>query len=101
MADAVLPKREFHLAVLGTTGVGKTSLCERLVGLSGSFKRTTAYKQSLEENATKYSIELSTSSGLLLFHFYDWGWEQKRRDQSINQVHRSSVLQLHIPSRLP
>lgn len=83
MSSLVNPTKEFHLSVLGISGVGKTSLCERLVG--ASFKRSNAYKQSLEDYATKYSFEVSTSAGLLLFHFYDWGWEQKRRDQSINQ----------------
>ena len=68
--------KEFHLTVLGSSAVGKTSLCERLAGKT--FSRKTSYKQSLEETATKYSVEVSTSSGLLLFHFYDWAWEEKR-----------------------
>ena len=77
------PVKEFHLAVLGTAAVGKTNLCERLIGQA--FNRKSGHKPSLDETATKFSIEADSSAGLILFNFYDWGWEQKRRDQSINQ----------------
>lgn len=76
------PLREFHLCITGASNVGKTSICERLIGKTFARKPS---KPSLEDEATKYSIEVNTSTGLLLFHIYDWAWEVKRRDESINQ----------------
>ena len=75
--------REFNLCVLGSEGVGKTSLCSRLCGVP--FNRKSGHKASMESEATRYSIEVLTSSGNILVHLYDWAWEQKRREQSINQ----------------
>lgn len=79
----IMVSREFHFSVLGASTVGKTSLCERLIGKA--FSRKASYKQSMEEVATKYSMEVATSGGLLLYHFYDWAWEEKRKSESINQ----------------
>lgn len=75
--------KEFHLSVLGCSNVGKTSLMQRLIGVP--FNRKSSSKPSLEEEATKYCVEVNTSAGLILFNFYDWGWEQKRKDENINQ----------------
>jgi GTPase SAR1 family protein len=77
-----LPSKEFHLCVMGASNVGKTGLCERLIGKA--FARKPA-RPSIEDEATRYSIEVQTSVGLLLIHLYDWAWEVKRRDVSINQ----------------
>jgi len=71
------------MCVLGTASVGKTSLMRRLRGVP--FSRKTACKPSIEEDVNLYSIEVMTSAGIILFNFYDWAWEQKRRDQNINQ----------------
>lgn len=49
------------------------------------FNRKSNSKPSMEEVATKYSVEVPTSAGIVLFHFYDWAWEQKRKDENINQ----------------
>ena len=75
--------KEFNICVLGGENVGKTSLCKRLEGTP--FSRKNSSKPSMEETATRYSIECATSSGLLLFHLYDWAWQQKLREGSINQ----------------
>jgi GTP-binding protein EngB required for normal cell division len=78
------PIKEFHMCVLGCSPVGKTSLLQRLT--SGvAFSRKTSSKPSMEAEAVKYSVEVPTSAGLVLFHFYDWAWEQKRKDENINQ----------------
>ena len=77
-----LPIKEFHMCMMGASNVGKTSLCERLHGKVFTRKPS---KPSLEEEASKYSIQMHTSLGLLLFHLYDWAWEVKRRDGNINQ----------------
>lgn len=69
------PIKEFHMCMMGASNVGKTSLCERLHGKVFTRKPS---KPSLEEEASKYSIEVKTSLGLLLFHLYDWAWEVKR-----------------------
>lgn len=71
------------MCVLGFTLVGKTSLMQRLNGVP--FNRKHNCKPSVEDEPTKYSIEVPTSVGLILFNFYDWAWEQKRKDQNINQ----------------
>ena len=73
------PIKEFHMCMMGASNVGKTSLCERLHGKVFTRKPS---KPSLEEEASKYSIEVKTSLGLLLFHLYDWAWEVKRREDS-------------------
>lgn len=44
-----------------------------------------SYKQSLEETATKYSFEVATSKGAILFNLYDWAWEEVKKTQNINQ----------------
>lgn len=77
-----LPLREFNLSVLGASNVGKTCICERLVGKAFARKPS---KPSMEDAATRYSLEVNTSAGLLLVHLFDWAWEVKRRDESINQ----------------
>lgn len=77
------PIHEFNMCVLGFTQVGKTSLMHRLNGVP--FNRKHNCKSSVEEEPTKYCIEVPTSAGLVLFNFYDWAWEQKRKDQNINQ----------------
>ena len=77
------PIHEFNMCVLGFTLVGKTSLMQRLNGTP--FNRKHNCKSSLEDEPTKYSIEIPTSAGLVLFNFYDWAWETKRKDQNINQ----------------
>jgi small GTP-binding protein len=74
---------EFNFTVLGGSTVGKTSLCERLVGKT--FSRKSSYKQSLEESASKYSIEVISSKGTILFNLFDWAWEEIRKTQNINQ----------------
>lgn len=79
----MLPIKEFNICVLGSTGVGKTSICQRLTGIS--FVRKSAFKSSLEDEAIKYQIEIDSSNGLILFNFYDWAWEIKRKDENINQ----------------
>lgn len=81
--SAMTSRKEYHFCVLGSSTVGKTSLCERLIGKT--FSRKSNYKQSLDDVATKYSIEVVTSDGLILYHFYDWAWEEKRKNESINQ----------------
>ena len=75
--------REFSLCVLGSEGVGKTSLCSRLCGVP--FSRKSGYKPSVEEDSTRWSFEVVSSQGLLLYHLHDWGWTQMRRQGSINQ----------------
>ncbi len=75
--------KEYHLCVLGCDGVGKTSLAQRLAGIP--FNRKAGHKPSMEDDVQRYSFEVDSSSGPLLFHLYDWAWEQKRRDQNINQ----------------
>lgn len=77
------PINEFNICVLGFTQVGKTSLMHRLNGVP--FNRKHNCKSSLEEEPTKFAIEVPTSAGLVLFNFYDWAWETKRKDQNINQ----------------
>lgn len=71
------------MCILGGENVGKTSLCKRLEGTA--FSRKAGCKASLEDVATRYSIEVETTSGLMLFHLFDWAWSQKLRVQSINQ----------------
>jgi len=75
--------REFNIAVLGAAEVGKTSLVQRLCGKA--FNRKSGYKPSLDEDATKYSVEVASSAGLLLFHFHDWAWAEKRREVDISR----------------
>eukprot|EP01032_Pedospumella_encystans_P024859 gene24859-28100_t len=77
------PIKEFNMCVLGFTQVGKTSLMQRLNGVP--FNRKHACRSSLEEEPTKFSIEVPTSAGIVLYNFYDWNWETKRKDQNINQ----------------
>jgi hypothetical protein len=55
----------------------------RLNGVA--FNRKHNCKSSVEEEPTKFSFEVPTSAGLIVLHFYDWAWEQKRKDQNINQ----------------
>jgi GTPase SAR1 family protein len=82
-------KQEFHLTVLGAAGVGKTSLMQRLSGKP--FNRKAGHKPSIEEEAVQYSLEVATSDGLLLFHFYDWSYAEKRKNEDINrQLQRGS-----------
>lgn len=76
-------KREFHLTVVGAAGVGKTSLLQRLSGKP--FNRKAGHRPSTEEEAVQHSLQVATSTGLLLFHFYDWAWAEKRKDQDINR----------------
>ena len=79
----VAVKQEFHFTVVGAAGVGKTSLLLRLCGKT--FNRKAGHKPSMEEEATQYSVEVSTSAGLLLIHFYDWAWAEKRKTEDINR----------------
>ncbi len=63
--------------------VGKTGLCERLVGKAFSRK---PHKPTVEgDSATKYSFEVTSTKGVILFNLYDWAWEEVRKSQSINQ----------------
>jgi len=78
----VIPTKEFNLCVLGISGVGKSSFCERLCGRP--FKRTAA-KVTDTETAVKYSVEISTGAGLVLFNLFDWAWDVKRKSENINQ----------------
>ena len=80
---AVKEFKEFNMCIIGCPSVGKTSLMKRLTGIP--FNRKNSSKPTLDEEATRYSIEGITSAGLVVFHFFDWGWEQKRREQNINQ----------------
>ena len=52
--------------------------------LGQTFDRKKKPKQSTEDAPTKYSLDVSTSSGLMLLHLYDWAWEEKIREGSIN-----------------
>lgn len=71
-SENATPKfHEFNMCVMGIASVGKTSLMKRLTGTP--FNRKSSCKPSLDDDATKYSIEGLTSAGPLLFHFYDWG----------------------------
>lgn len=76
-------KQEFHLSVVGSAGVGKTSLLLRLGGKP--FNRKIGHRPSVEEEAVQHSLEVHTSAGLLLFHFYDWAWAEKRKHEDINR----------------
>eukprot|EP00596_Hydrurales_sp_CCMP1899_P007335 CAMPEP_0119045478 /NCGR_PEP_ID=MMETSP1177-20130426/40241_1 /TAXON_ID=2985 /ORGANISM="Ochromonas sp, Strain CCMP1899" /LENGTH=195 /DNA_ID=CAMNT_0007017347 /DNA_START=61 /DNA_END=645 /DNA_ORIENTATION=- len=76
-------KQEFRFTVLGSAAVGKTSLLQRLSGKP--FNRKAGHKPSDEDKATEYSIEVATSIGLLLFHFYDWSWAEKRKTEDISR----------------
>ena len=79
----MVPSREFNLCVLGSSGVGKTSLLERLEGKA--FKRGTT-KVTDADAAVKYSIQITTSSSsVLLFNLFDWNWDVKRKSENINQ----------------
>ena len=75
--------KEFHLSVLGSAEVGKTGLISRLLG--GTFNRKTAYKATSQEEPVKSSIEVESSVGLILFHFYDWSWAEKRKEVDSNK----------------
>lgn len=75
--------KEFHLSVLGSAEVGKTSLISRLMG--GTFNRKTAYKATTQEEPVKSSIEVESSLGLILFHFYDWAWAEQRKEVDSNK----------------
>lgn len=83
MSAASTPSKEYYLCVLGCEAVGKTSLAQRLTGVP--FNRKTGHKPSVGEEAVQYSVEASTSAGVVLLHLVDWAWETKRREQSINQ----------------
>jgi len=74
------------VSVLGAAEVGKTSLMSRLCG--GTFNRKTTYKTSTQEEPIKTSIEVVSSVGLLLFHFYDWAWVQQRKEVESNVFNR-------------
>lgn len=74
--------KKFHIAVLGAAEVGKTSLVARLGGLP--FNRKSGYKPSTTEAPVRTSIEVVTSAGLLLFHFYDWAWVEQRKEIEVN-----------------
>ena len=76
-------KQEFHFSVVGAAGVGKTSLLLRLGGKQ--FNRKLGHRPSMEEEAVQHSLEVCTSAGLLLFHFYDWAWAEKRKNEDINR----------------
>lgn len=81
--EFVAPK-EFRLCVLGSSGVGKTSLAQRLAGRA--FSRKTKHEPTLEAEPVCYLVEAETSSGLVLLHLYDWAWDEKRVELgSINQ----------------
>jgi small GTP-binding protein len=75
--------KEFHVAVLGAAEVGKTNLMSRLSG--GTFNRKSSYKTSTQAEPAKTSLEVNTSAGLLLFHFYDWAWIQKKKELEPNE----------------
>lgn len=74
--------KEFHISVLGSAEVGKSNLISRLTG--AAFNRKASYKPSTQEEPSKTSIEVTTSLGLLLFHFYDWSWVDRRREVDTN-----------------
>lgn len=76
-------KQEFRFTVLGAAGVGKTSLLLRLAGKP--FNRKAGHRPSLEDEAIQHSLQVATSAGLLLFHFYDWAWAEKRKDEDISR----------------
>lgn len=78
-ANPLIPKKEFHLTMLGKGEVGKTSLCQALQ--KKTFSRKKAYKASLEEAPVKYTIEcLTTNKDIILLHLFDWCWEIKKRE---------------------
>jgi GTPase SAR1 family protein len=81
--SAVDIKQEFRFTVLGAAGVGKTSLLLRLAGKP--FNRKAGHRPSLEDEAVQHSLQVATSAGLLLFHFYDWAWAEKRKDEDISR----------------
>lgn len=95
--DEQNPNLEFNFSVLGCSGVGnmlvlyvsklswhaphyigKTSLIHRLGGTP--FSRKAGHKSENSEYATKYSIDAHTSAGLILLNFFDWDWEEKRKE---------------------
>jgi GTPase SAR1 family protein len=79
-----IPPREFRLCVLGSSSVGKTSLAQRLSGRA--FSRKNKHEPTLDAEPVRYLVEAETSAGLLLFHLYDWAWDEKRVELgSINQ----------------
>ena len=65
LTDAAVIK-EFNICVLGGENVGKTSLCKRLEGIP--FSRKNSCKPSMEETATRYSIEVTKSLVLSFTH---------------------------------
>lgn len=75
-------EREFNLCVLGCGDVGKTSILRTLSGIP--FSRKAKCPPADENEATQYSIEVNTSSGLILLNLYDWNWEVQKRDRNIN-----------------
>jgi GTPase SAR1 family protein len=75
-------EREFNLCVLGCAEVGKTSIVRTLSGIP--FSRKGKCPSADEDEATRYAIEVNTSSGLMLLNLYDWNWEVQKRDKNIN-----------------
>ena len=76
------PVQEFNVCVLGLTSVGKTSILQRLNGVH--FERKHHTHATMEDEPTKYSFEVPTSAGLVLLNFYDWDWEEKRKNENIH-----------------
>ncbi len=65
------------MVVLGCAEVGKTTLISSLCG--EPFNRKSGYKTSMEEECNHQVVEMTTSAGLILVHFYDWAWKEKMR----------------------
>lgn len=82
-SEEALKIREFNMCCLGTGEVGKTSLLSSLAGRT--FSRKSKYQPSMGDEPAKFSIEVASSAGTLLFNIYDWAWEEKRREACINQ----------------
>lgn len=53
-------------------------MVQRLYGTT--FNRKLGHKECDNDDATKYSIDVFSSAGLILLNIFDWDWEQKRKD---------------------
>jgi GTPase SAR1 family protein len=79
---ASTPTIEYNFCILGANEVGKSSIVQKLCGQE--FNRKNKYKSSTEPEATKYTVEVASSAGVILFNIYDWAWEAKRAVENIN-----------------